>query len=178
MPPERLGFLLDTHAAALELFAAQWTVAPEDVVQEAFIELTKQTSEPDNIVAWLYTVVRHRAISAARATERRRRHEGLAAAFAERLVPATDDDAAIDARIAAEALHQLPENQREVVVARLWGGLGFTEIAAIVGTSTSTTHRRYESAIATLRERLGLKWTMTESKATPTVRPRTTSKGC
>ena len=65
--PERLAELLDAHAAALELFAAQWTQAPADAVQEAFVELARQPELPRNIVAWLYRVVRNRALSEARA---------------------------------------------------------------------------------------------------------------
>jgi RNA polymerase sigma-70 factor (ECF subfamily) len=41
-----------------------------------------------------------------------------------------------------------------VVVARTWGGLGFEQIAELVGCSTSTAHRRYVAGLAALRERL------------------------
>lgn len=36
---ELLQTLLDRHGAAMELFASQWTKAPEDCVQDAFIQL-------------------------------------------------------------------------------------------------------------------------------------------
>ena len=36
------------------------------------------------------------------------------------------------------ALQQLPEDQREVIVARLWGGLSFEQIAEVAGCSAST----------------------------------------
>jgi RNA polymerase sigma-70 factor (ECF subfamily) len=68
------------------------------------------------------------------------------------------DDATVDSRAAAEALQSLPEEQREVVVARLWGGLTFQQIAEVVGVSASTACRRYESAIAALRKRLAATW--------------------
>jgi RNA polymerase sigma-70 factor (ECF subfamily) len=48
----------------------------------------------------------------------------------------------------------LPPEQREVVIARIWGGLTFDEIAALVRDSRTTVHRRYNEALATLRERL------------------------
>ncbi len=85
--PERLAQLLDAHAAALELFAAQWTQAPADAVQEAFVELARQPKVPHNIVAWLYRVVRNRAASEARSARRRKRRESAAVAGFDALVP-------------------------------------------------------------------------------------------
>jgi RNA polymerase sigma-70 factor (ECF subfamily) len=157
MRPEWLGRLLDAHGAALRLYAAQWTDAPSDIVQEAFVELIRTKRPPDQVVPWLYRVVRNRAINAARAASRRRRHEAIAAGMSRPWFERSED-AAIDAQAAAEALQSLPEAQREVVVARIWGGLTFQEIAEVVGTSASTACRRYESAIAALRNRLAVTW--------------------
>jgi len=77
MGPEQLGRLVDEHAAALVLYARQWCAAPEDVVQEAFVKLASQRREPDNLLGWLYRVVRNGALAAARA-ERRRRRDSMA----------------------------------------------------------------------------------------------------
>ena len=52
------------------------------------------------------------------------------------------------------ALESLPEVEREVLVARLWGGLTFQEIGQVVGTSGSTAHRRYQAALSAIREKL------------------------
>jgi DNA-directed RNA polymerase specialized sigma24 family protein len=68
-----LGQLMDNHAAALTQYARQWCLAPEDVVQEAFLKLAAQASMPAAVVPWLYRVVRNLAISAARSEQRRRR---------------------------------------------------------------------------------------------------------
>ena len=54
------------------------------------------------------------------------------------------------------ALEQLPPEQREVIVARLWGGLSFEQIAAVAGCSASTAFRRYEAGIEALRRLLGV----------------------
>jgi RNA polymerase sigma-70 factor (ECF subfamily) len=151
MGPELLGRLLDTRAAALTLYARQWCAAPEDVVQEAFVRLAALHSPPDDPVAWLYRAVRNGAISAGRSDRRRRRHES-AAASAEWFLPA--EGAALDGGTAAAAVEALPPDEREVVVAHLWGGLKFEQIAAITGVSSSTAHRRYQAALAALRERL------------------------
>ena len=152
--PELLAWVLDRHAAALELFARQWCDSPEDVVQEALIELARQPAAPDDVVCWLYRVVRNRAISAARSSRRRRNRESIATPREAWFAPTPDD--ALDARTAAEALAALPQEQREVVVARLWGGLTFAEIARLTETSDSTAHRRYEAALNELRQRLNL----------------------
>jgi RNA polymerase sigma-70 factor (ECF subfamily) len=148
-----LAWVLDRHAAALELFARSWCDCADDVVQEALIELARQPNTPRDVVGWLYRVVRNRAISAGRSSRRRRTRE--AAVSPGEWFAASPDDA-LDARAAAEALASLPREQREVVVARLWGGMTFAEIGRLTGASDSAAHRRYEAAIAELRKRLNL----------------------
>jgi RNA polymerase sigma-70 factor (ECF subfamily) len=153
MGPEVLARLVDEHAAALVLYARQWCDAPEDVVQEAFVKLAGQRPAPDRVLPWLYRVVRNGALSAARASRRRKRHETQAAARAPAwFVPSPT--ARLDGEAAALALQALPAEQRETVVAHLWGGLTFEQIGELTGTSSSTAHRRYLTALAALRERL------------------------
>ena len=160
--PELLGRLLDEQGGALALFAAQWTDLPDDCVQEALIELARQRPVPDSPVAWLFRVVRNRAISRARSARRRERHESRAWEFKQREGVAREDEALAerhgeplaDPEEVAAALASLEAELREVVVARTWGGLGFQQIAALVGCSTSTAHRRYIAGLAALRERL------------------------
>lgn len=153
--PERLAQLLDAHAAALELFAAQWTLAPADVVQEAFVDLARQPAAPDNVLAWLYRVVRNRAASEARSARRRKRRESAVAAGAGTWFRVTEE-VDLDPQESAEALRDLPEALREVLVARIWGGLTFEQIGEVTETSLSTAFRRYEEAISLLRIRLNV----------------------
>ncbi|HEX5273558.1 MAG TPA: RNA polymerase sigma factor [Gemmataceae bacterium] len=152
MGPEHLGRLVERHAAALVLYARQWCAAPEDVVQESFLKLVEQRPPPDNPVPWLYRVVRNGAVSAARTQRRRQRHEAAAAARAPAWFVA--DPSGPDAEAAADALRALPLEEREVIVAHLWGGLTFEQIAELAGCSSSTAHRRYAAGLAGLRERL------------------------
>ncbi|MEX2317739.1 MAG: sigma-70 family RNA polymerase sigma factor [Pirellulales bacterium] len=150
---ELLGRLLDEHGPALALYASQWTDAADDCVQEALLELARQSSVPENSVAWLYRVVKHRALNAARGARRRREREARVAQ--RRLL---DDDTKAfdrwDAQAVTEALHQLGENQRELIVMRIWGRLTFDQIAAALSISRSTAHRVYHQALLQLRERL------------------------
>ena len=104
--PELLDELLDRHGAALELFARQWCDTPDDVVQQAFVQLARQSQAPEQIVAWLYRVVRNAALSAARSQQRRRRHEAAAAELA-RPWFVEPDGAAFDAAAATAALAQV-----------------------------------------------------------------------
>jgi len=53
-----------------------------------------------------------------------------------------------------KSLDALPMEQREVVIARIWGGLTFDEIAALTGDSRTTVFRRYGEALEVLREKL------------------------
>src|SRR5438309_343644 len=106
MGPEAFGRLLDRHTAALVLYARQWCATPEDVVQDAFLKLHRCRTQPDNVVAWLYRVVRNASISAARGERRRLRHERLAASQAPAWFTPSEDNA-LDARAAAAALECL-----------------------------------------------------------------------
>ena len=152
MGPQQLGPLIDAHAPALVLYARQWCAAPEDVVQEAFVKLAAQPRPPDNPAGWLYRVVRNGALSAARSDRRRRRHESAAAAGRPAWFVATA--AHLDADAAARALQRLPGDQRETVVAHVWGGLTFEQIGPLIGASAATAHRRYTAGLAALRTKL------------------------
>jgi RNA polymerase sigma factor (sigma-70 family) len=153
MGPEQLSRLVNTYAAALVLYARQWCAAPEDVVQEAFVKLASQRSPPDNVAGWLHRVVRNGALAVARAERRRRRHESAAA----QRTPSWFDpasEARLDGEITTVALQTLPLEQRETLVAHLWGGLTFEQIGELSGVSSSTEHRRYLAGLSGLGERL------------------------
>jgi DNA-directed RNA polymerase specialized sigma24 family protein len=154
MDPERLGELIDRHSAALVLFARQWCAAPEDVVQEAFIKLVRQSPAPHHPAAWLYKAVRNGAISQGRSERRRQSYEARAAGFTPGWFRPPDDPGGLDAEAAAEALAGLPLEQREPIVAHLWGGLTFEQIAELSGGSAATVWRRYTAGLAALRDRL------------------------
>jgi RNA polymerase sigma-70 factor (ECF subfamily) len=149
---ELIGRLLDEHGPALALYAAQWTDAADDCVQEALVELARQPAVPDCVVAWLYRVVKNRALNAARGARRRRERESRVAH--ERFVLSQSAGAFDrgDALAVVEALDRLAMNEREVVVMRIWGGLTFEEIAAALEVSSSTAHRMYQQALSQMRD--------------------------
>jgi RNA polymerase sigma factor (sigma-70 family) len=162
--PEILTRLLDEHASALVLYARQWCDCPEDVVQEALLALVRQSELPENVVGWIYRVVRNGAINASRQSRRRTRRETTSTDGTEPWFIGSLDDR-LDADEASRAMRHLPLEERETIVARLWGGLTFEEIAQLTGSSTSSVHRWYQSGLSALRERLGA--TCTKKKSLP-----------
>ncbi|HEV8062396.1 MAG TPA: sigma-70 family RNA polymerase sigma factor [Gemmataceae bacterium] len=153
MSPHEFARLVDKHGPSLILYARQWAPAPEDVVQDAFLKLVALRTKPREVVPWLYRVVRNAAIDAGKAARRREHREQAVARpeswFLETAVHEFDAAKAID------ALKSLPGEQREVIVARLWGGLGFEQIGETAGCSGSTAFRRYSAGIESLRKELG-----------------------
>lgn len=164
LDPTALGQLYRRHAAALRLYARQWGGSADDIVHEAFLRLARQAPPPEQVLPWLYRVVRNEALAGHRSTARRRQREQHAST-AEAWFAATDDR--LDADEATRCLRELPLELREVIIARLWGNLTFDEVARVVGCSLPTAHRRYQTGLALLRERL-------EGPCTPNPTTRTT----
>ena len=148
---------LDQHIATLILLARQWVPGPadaEDVVQEAFIRFWRSRHRVSDPAAYFYACVKHVAMDWRRNRDRRsRREQATARPEAATLFsgPIEQDErrAAIE-----EALSNLPETQREVLVMRIWGGLAFPQIAAVLQISDNTAKSRYRYAIAKLSEQL------------------------
>lgn len=153
--PQQLRDLLDEHGAALVLYAQQWCDTPEDVVQDALLRFLRQPVPPRNTVGWLYRAVRNAAIDTSRSASRRARRESALAGRRPSWFAVSHGDH-LDAAEAAAALKTLPPEQRETIVARIWGGLTLQQIADLTGSSTSTVRRRYLAGLSALRERLGV----------------------
>lgn len=154
--PTHLADWYARYGPAMVLYTRQWLDAAEaeDVVHEVFAQLMQQRRPPDAIRPWLYRVARHKALNVARSRRRRaqREHE------AQLLRPAPPDGTAaevrFDARTAERGLAALPDEQREVIVLRIWGGLAWQEIADALDSPVSTVFSRYRSGLTTLRQRL------------------------
>jgi RNA polymerase sigma factor (sigma-70 family) len=141
------------NAAGMKLYARQWLGAAEaeDVVQEALVSLLSLKECPEDVLAWMYRAVRNAAIDVARAGSRRRKRE-------KRVARAEwfqgGGDSALDGRAAQLALEKLPRELREIVVLRIWGELGYAQIAQIAEMSIGTAHRRFAEAMKELRIQL------------------------
>ena len=110
-------------------------------MQDAFVALARQTTLPDHAAAWLHRVVRNAAVSALRGRKRRNQREARVSTH-EAWFSSVDDQ--LDARNVTLFLADLDPETREVIVARLWGGLNFDQIARLQGSSLTTAHRRYQ----------------------------------
>ncbi|HJN09885.1 MAG TPA: sigma-70 family RNA polymerase sigma factor [Pirellulaceae bacterium] len=151
---DRLQELIDSHGAALKLYARQWCNSPDDALQEALIELLRQSPVPHHPTAWLFKTIRLRAMNLSRGERRRSEHHRRASEqrdewFIEEEGPGFDNGAL------SKLLDQLPSMEREIVVARIWGELPFERIAEIVGSSSSSVHRHYRAALLMLRRMIG-----------------------
>lgn len=150
---EQLGTLIANHAACLHVWIRRRCASVDDVVQDAFCRLAVEDPPPQNPVAWLYRVCRNLAEKQRISDERRRRREK---AGARGLVAPFDPAVSLELTETLEAVDQLDEELREVLVARVWGQLSLEEVGQLCGISTATAFRRYESALKALRTKLEL----------------------
>jgi RNA polymerase sigma-70 factor (ECF subfamily) len=167
LEPKVLGRLYRQHAPALRLYARQWGEGSEDLVQEAFVRLAQQSRPPAPVLPWLYCVIRNQALADYRGAIRRRQREAQRSDRKSTSIAwFADVDDQLDAQEATRLLGELSLELREVIVARLWGGLTFAEIAELVGCSLPTAQRRYQTGLTELRERLEGRWTPTHPTRT------------
>jgi RNA polymerase sigma-70 factor (ECF subfamily) len=122
-----------------------------DLCQEAFMKAFRELpslNEPERFSSWLYRIAHNTCYS------RFRKERGKT--FVELDPDAGATRMPIENRLAVEqALAGLPEDQREVVVLKVYQGLKFDEIAAIQDSPVSTVKSRLYMAFEKLRLVLG-----------------------
>jgi len=150
----------EVHGPKLLLCARQWTRSladAEDAVQEAFVRFWRGQrilgGEPFPLVL---TSIRRAAFDLARGNLRRTRRELRALEVAEGDEPLFEPFAEGDERRCAieAALKRLPDEQREVLVLKIWGELTFAQIAEQLAISPNTAASRYRYALTALRHDL------------------------
>lgn len=156
----QLETLLGEHSAALQLYARQWSDSPEDCVQHAFIKLATAESIPTNPVAWLFRVTRNFALTQQKIHYRRTAREKQAAI--PELMFKSNLNNEIESTELTLAMENLDPKIREVVMAKIWGGLTFEEIAELIDSSSSSAHRNYITGLNEMRTSLGLTWLVKE----------------
>ena len=153
--PQQISALLKEHGRGLEVYAAQWSLNPEDCVQESFVKLAALTPPPENCVAWLFKVTRNHAISSLRSRKRRSEHESFASWLTDRRSKSCDPanlvPEAEERKRLVETLGKLDESERELVVMRIWSGLTWSQIAELSETSSSSAQRNYVAVIEKIR---------------------------
>jgi RNA polymerase sigma-70 factor (ECF subfamily) len=110
--------------------------------------LVKSVITPDDPRSYLYRAVRNATLNVQRS---RSRHVELDSepAWFEGSSGNTGEGLAVEA-----ALKELPNEQRDVIVLRIWGGMTLEEAAAVLEIPANTAASRYRYGLARLRERL------------------------
>lgn len=123
-----------------------------DAAQDTWLALIEQTAKfaaAQNPRAYLYRAVRNRVAELQRAAGRARRAARAAPPLVKAASGGAGDTAALNA-----ALLELPEDQREVVLLRIYEDMKFTEIAEVTGASVKTVESRHRLALDKLRRTL------------------------
>jgi RNA polymerase sigma-70 factor (ECF subfamily) len=151
----------DAHAQALYGFLMSLTrneSDTRDLLQELFIKLARQPSllaQVRDPRGFLLRMAHNLAIDLMRRqTTRERNHTALAAGIPEPFARAEDPDTGAFGQALADALTELPPDQRAVVHLKLWEGATFEAIAEILQISPNTAASRYRYGIDKLQERL------------------------
>jgi RNA polymerase sigma-70 factor (ECF subfamily) len=121
----------------------------EDVVQETFLMLLQKETAPDNPTHYCIRSFRNRVLNYRRSFWRRVAREFESQRWFER---SADESPA--ERKAMRCLADLPVEQREVIVLKLWHDLTFEEIGGLLELSPNTAAGRYRYGLEKLRSRL------------------------
>lgn len=148
--------LMQAHAGMVYATARRVTrdeAMAEDVAQETFLQLARQSREiTQSVAAWLHRVAWRHACNAVREDSTRRRYEQEAVSsetVAEREATWAEVETELDA-----VIDELPDDLRAPLVQHFLQGRSQREIAAAIGVSQSTVSRAVESGLAELRSRL------------------------
>ncbi|MEQ1830619.1 MAG: sigma-70 family RNA polymerase sigma factor [Pirellula sp.] len=147
---QQLEQIVSRHGAALVLYARQWCNLPDDAVQEALCELVQAPEIPMDVVPWLFKAVRFRALNIARSERRRDSHQRAASQLRDAWFTCRTETN-LEAAELQIFLSKLPEMEREIVVARVWGELTFEQIAELTDMASSTVHRFYTRSMSRLK---------------------------
>lgn len=151
MEGQQITELANQYGASLVLYARQWTRDPDDALQEALIDLLAIVNPPSDPAAWLFTTVKRKAMNHARGEARRRKYnESLATQ--QDVWFETNHELSLLVDEVRLRLQRLPDVEREIVVARVWGALNWEQIGELVGQPRSTVHRRYQTALRKLAD--------------------------
>jgi RNA polymerase sigma-70 factor (ECF subfamily) len=153
--------LYDEHAPSLFAFLLNFTRDENDtrdLLQELFVKIACEPALLKNVEnerAYLIRLAHNSAIDLIRRRDTRERtKENFTAERVTLFAPAGDPDVHVFRQELAEALGELPEDQRAVVHLKLWEGLTFDEIAGALEISPNTAASRYRYGIDKLRDRL------------------------
>ena len=153
--------LVEAHGPELMATARRWAITPEDA-EDAYqrgleVLLTKApTADPEQLLPWLKTVIKHEAFAAHRQRERHTPPGGMAGDLIDGPGPTTaHDEAECYERLShgAEALRWLKPNEVRALVLRA-EGLSYREICAATGWTYTKVNRSLSEGRARFSKRL------------------------
>ena len=118
----------------------------EDVLQETFLALVRMESSPERPAHYCVRCFRNRALNYRRGLWRRLTRELESRRWFDRSADETEAE-----RAAMRCLAQLPAEQREVIVLRVWHEYTLGQIAELLGLSPNTVAGRYRYGMQKLR---------------------------
>jgi RNA polymerase sigma-70 factor (ECF subfamily) len=121
----------------------------EDVLQETFIALMQQAQPPVKLEHYCVRSFRNRALNYRRSLWRRLTRELESTRWFER----SSDESPAE-REAMRHLAELPMEQREVIVLKIWHRRTFEEIGEVLDISPNTAAGRYRYGLQKLKIRL------------------------
>jgi len=113
----------------------------EDVLQDTFLKVLSgaRPRNPDAIQAWLYRIARNICFDRLRRRKKEEPRDQIASEEGDRYAY-------------TDLISSLSDREKEIVTLKIIGGLTHREIGAVLGISAAAAQKRYERAIAALRE--------------------------
>jgi RNA polymerase sigma-70 factor (ECF subfamily) len=121
----------------------------EDVLQETFVALMQRPTPPAKADHYCVRTYRNRALNYRRSLWRRLTRELESHRWFEK----SPDESPAE-RAAMRCLAELPIEQREVIVLKIWHGSTFEEIGDLLEVSPNTVAGRYRYGLKKIRNRL------------------------
>ncbi len=153
--------LYEAKAAELILYGRALGLShgeAEDVLQEMFMALLKMDFPPEQPSHYCVRSFRNRALNYRRSLWRRLTREWESLRWFEKPPDETSTECA-----AMRCLAELPVEQREVIVLKLWHGCTFEEISGLLEMSPNTVAGRYRYGLQKIKTKLeGLVYEPTE----------------
>jgi RNA polymerase sigma-70 factor (ECF subfamily) len=156
-----LGALYDRHAPQMLAVAERILRSrreAEDLLHDVFVEVWKRAGDYDprrgNVRGWLLLRVRSRALDRVRSAAFSRGRP-LVEERDVGSIDAGDTEVSTDHNAVRQALMDLPEEQRTVLVLGYFEGLSSSEIATRVGVPIGTVKSRVAAAMSKLRSAMG-----------------------
>ena len=144
--------IYDAKAAELVLYGRALGLGhgeAEDVLQETFLTLMQMPFAPQKPEHYCVRSFRNRALNYKRSMWRRLAREWESLRWFEKLPDETPEE-----RAAMRCLAELPVDQREVIVLKVWHGCTFEEIGGLLDISPNTAAGRYRYGVQKMKLKL------------------------